>query len=270
MYQGKNWDYAAGILWPVLVQAASNGRRFFYSDLSPLIDTNPLNVGKALGPIQDFCLDHDLPPLTVLVIGKASKVPGSGFIAWDIEDLEQAMKLVFAENWSAIENPYGHFGPDDSRESLADRLLKAPDTSGEIYRHVRDRGVAQRIFKAALSEAYDHSCAFCGMTFTAALEGAHIIPWSMCTPEQKLDVRNGILLCATHHRLFDQKCMGVRADFRIQHSDPEGEDEPYSEIDTALSIQLHGKLMRLPKNPSIRPSAELIAKRWKADGWDGE
>jgi hypothetical protein len=35
---------------------------------------------------QDFCWESRLPPLTAIVIGKSSKLPGSGFFAWDVDD----------------------------------------------------------------------------------------------------------------------------------------------------------------------------------------
>jgi putative restriction endonuclease len=57
----KNWDHAAGVVWPVLTDAAKNRKVITYGTIAPLIGTNPLNVGRALGPIQDFCLEDRLP-----------------------------------------------------------------------------------------------------------------------------------------------------------------------------------------------------------------
>jgi len=264
----KNWEHAAGILWDALVRAAGDYRKPIYSELSPLIATNPLNVGRALGPIQEFCLDHDLPPLTAIVIGKISKKPGDGFIAWDIKDLDRAWNDVFAFDWRQLRNPYGVFDADTSISSLAEEVLRSPDQGGMIYRLVKDRGIAQRIFRAALIKAYAGECAFCGLSFVEALEGAHIVPWQFSTHEQRLDVRNGLLLCATHHRLFDRKIMAPTIDKTIQHYDPEERDGHYSGRDRAMTVKLHGRPIKLPTDKALWPDSAFIAHRRKADGWD--
>lgn len=263
----RNWDHAAGVIWPTLVEAASKRKTLVYSELSPLIDTNPLNVGRALGPIQDFCIDHDMPPLTAIVIGKTSRVPGDGFIAWDIDDLPRALDVVFDKDWSGIANPYAAFSAEVSKVSLAKELLASRGIGGDVYRLVKDRGIAQRIFRLALLEAYDEMCAFCDCSFTQALEGAHIIPWQVCTPEQKLDPGNGLLLCANHHRLFDKHMLSVTKDGRIEHYDPEENDGAYSPADHALTTALHGRSIRIPANAELRPDPGLLRRRRKAGGW---
>ena len=237
-----------------------------YGKIAPAIKTNPRNVRHALGRIQDFCLETRLPPLTAIVINTGG-APGDGFIAWDVDDIDTANKLVFNYDWRTIENPYGRFGPNDSEDSLSDQVIDDPDNAGEVYAKVRVRGVAQRVFKKVLLKAYQNQCAFCAMTFDAALEGSHIIPWNKCSRSERLDPRNGLLLCSSHHRMFDAGIITVSRSFKMVYCDTKMKDGPYSEMDKNLSVALHGKKIRLPKDRRHWPSPDLLRARHKLDEW---
>ena len=264
----KNWDYAAGIVWPVLTERAAGRKTITYQEIAPTIGTNPLSVGRALGPIQDYCLEARLPPLTSIVIGKNSKVPGPGFIAWDVDDLEAGQRQVFDFGWWAVGNPYGAFKPNDSAESLAEQLTIDPGKASQVYAIVRVRGVAQRVFKAALMKAYDSQCAFCGLSFDVALQGCHILPWGKSSHAQRLDPRNGLLLCSSHHSLFDNRLMTISRSFNIVYRDMTMEWTAYSKSDKALTISLAGKRALLPNDCKLWPSRELLQARHKLDEWE--
>ncbi|ELV8553910.1 HNH endonuclease [Vibrio fluvialis] len=254
----KNWEYAASLLWPVLVSAAKSRRKPIYGELAPLIQTNPLSVGNALEPIQAYCMDSKLPPLSAIVVGKTTGLPGGGFIAWDIDDIETAFEKVFDYPWSSIQNPFGGFSENDTIESLSNELIKAPSKAKEIYTKVKVRGTAQRIFRAALLKAYDCKCAICGFSFIEALEAAHIIPWPKAKPEERISPCNGVLLCSNHHRLFDSGIIKITTGFEILHGEA---GRGYSDADMASTVLFNSKLLRLPKDISVRPSVELIKKR---------
>ena len=107
----RNWDQAAAAVWPALTSAAHERSFLTYGQLAPLARTNPLSVGRALGPIQSYCMDAGLPPLTAIVIGKSTGVPGSGFVAWSRDALNEAFSAVYNYPWSVVENPFtGHWG----------------------------------------------------------------------------------------------------------------------------------------------------------------
>ncbi|HSM57087.1 MAG TPA: HNH endonuclease, partial [Candidatus Sulfomarinibacteraceae bacterium] len=66
---------------------------------------------------------------------------------------------------------------------------------------VRDQG-----FRRAITRAYDHRCALCGVRILTAdghtaIDAAHIVPWS---ESQNDDPRNGLALCRLCHWTFDQ------------------------------------------------------------------
>jgi putative restriction endonuclease len=262
----KNWDYAARIVWDILVAQARQRTTITYGEVAPAIKTNPLNVGRALGPIQNFCIASGIPPLTALVVNTEG-VPGIGFIAWDIDDLETAHRLVFNYDWDSVKNPYAEFGPKDSVDSFADIITHNPDAAADVYGKVRARGVAQLVFRRALLEAYQYRCAFCELTFEEALEGAHIVAWNECSHEQRIDPRNGLLLCSSHHRLFDAGLMTASRSLKIVYSDTEMNNAPYSNIDKAITVDLHGRQLFLPKNKSVWPSLDLLVSRHRKQEW---
>lgn len=99
----KNWKRAAGILWPVLVKATKNKETLEYGkDIAPILGYDPKKGGRvvrfALGPIQDFCVERELPRLTVLVVSKNGK-HGAGFLGGNIDDVHKF-------DWDSIPNPF--------------------------------------------------------------------------------------------------------------------------------------------------------------------
>ncbi|OQX24143.1 MAG: hypothetical protein BWK80_22330 [Desulfobacteraceae bacterium IS3] len=263
-----NWENKARILWSLLVKAAQSGEKKTYGELAPLIDTIPLRVGWALDPIQHYCLDNKLPPLNALAISKTTGLPGDGFIAWDIDTLDEAYPLIFSFDWSSIPNPFNCF-KDNSSIDFVDQLVKKPDRSEEVYSIVKNRGFVQQIFRSALLKAYNFQCAICGLSYEESLEAAHIISWSDSTPELRIDPRNGILLCSVHHKLFDSDWLSIDKDYKIICYDSEMKiDGPYSEMDKYFVVHFHNKKISLPKDKMLHPGRELLQRRF--DRWQRE
>lgn len=264
---GRNWFHAAGKLWPRLVEAASKRQTPTYSDLSPLVQTNPLSMRWALDPIQNYCLEAGLPPLSAIVIGAATGVPGPGFIGWPLDDIDTAHQLVFDYDWSKTPNPYQAFGVTDTPDTLARSLVENPENREDVYAKVKVRGIAQTVFKKALMLAYGEQCAMCKLSFRQALDAAHIIPWALATPGQRLDPRNGLLLCSLHHRLFDSGTITITPEARVHFYDPEMNDGTYSEADEKMTASLHGTVAHLPLDPELRPCRDALEHHYKRHGW---
>lgn len=263
----KNWYHAASILWTELTDLAEMHQTKSYGQVAPLIDTNPLSVRRALDPIQRYCLDHRLPPLTALIVSQDTGLPGDGFYAWDVDDMATAKPLIFAHPWEKLPNPFGGFGPADTPESLAQRLLTSPEASAAVYAKIKVRGTVQDIFRAALYEAYDGQCALCGLTFRQALEAAHIVPWGAATHAQRMDPRNGLLLCSTHHKLFDAGLLTLSRSYRIVYLDVQMKQGPYSLADVDMTTALHGKTVKLPADKALWPSVAFLSTHHRTAGW---
>ncbi len=98
------------------------------------------------------------------------------------------------------------FTPDDNSQSIeiAEELEKeASNLQGlEKEAFVKQR-VNQGVFRDILLKK-QKKCCLCGVAEPNLLTASHIKPWRDCTPEERLDEDNGLLLCPNHDRLFDQ------------------------------------------------------------------
>lgn len=86
-------------LWPLLSYAAINRQTLTYDVVASLIGVSKHGLGQCLEPVQAYCIQHDLPPLTVLVVSKTTGMPGPGFIA--AEDIPEAHARAFDYDWLA-------------------------------------------------------------------------------------------------------------------------------------------------------------------------
>ena len=112
-----DWECKAGILWPELVGLAKRNEIITYGGLAEQAKTNKenltaRNIGNALEPIQNFCLDRGdrYPILTAIVVRKASGRPGKGF-EWDaVGNTEDGWRKerddVFDFEWGKVGNPF--------------------------------------------------------------------------------------------------------------------------------------------------------------------
>ncbi len=76
--------------------------------------------------------------------------------------------------------------------------------------------LGQSSFRVLVTDAYKRRCAITGESTLMALEAAHIVPYS--DDKGSHDVRNGLLLRADFHRLFDAGLVSVNQDLRIKVS----------------------------------------------------
>ena len=83
---------------------------------------------------------------------------------------------------------------------------------GKLLPAVRDQG-----FRRAVTFAYSHRCALCGIRLVTAdghtvVDAAHIIPWSVSRND---DPRNGMSLCRLCHWTFDQGLLSISSKYLI-------------------------------------------------------
>jgi len=258
MKTNVNHEKRAYLAWKELTKCAKKKVTTTYGNVASNIGIHHRAVRHVLGLIQNYCMDDKLPPLTILVINKETGVPGDGFIAWDVENANDGMQKVFKFNWDSLTNPFEYAKDNDTKISIKERLIKNPESSGNVYSLVKNRGVAQEIFRDALLDVYERSCAFCSFSFCEALEAAHIIPYSKCNNEQKLDVRNGLLLCANHHKLFDNGYITINDRYKMMYIDPKMKKHKYSAVDKNYSVDMHDQKIRLPKEPKHYPNKSYI------------
>lgn len=87
----------AAQLWSVLALAATNRQVLTYDIVAKLTGIPRPGLGQLLEPIQSYCLERGLPPLTILVVKEDTGIPGEGFIA--AQDVPSAQMKVFSFKW---------------------------------------------------------------------------------------------------------------------------------------------------------------------------
>jgi hypothetical protein len=114
---------------------------------------------------------------------------------------------------------------------------------------VRRRG--QPEFRSRLIAAYGGRCAVTGCDAVAAVEAAHIDPYSGPASQH---VANGLLLRADLHTLFDLDLIGIDPDTLTVALAPAVRDTAYAD--------LHGVSLRRPADPAGGPDRDALARRW--------
>ena len=130
-----------------------------------------------------------------------------------------------------------------------------------VKRKIRDAR-----FRASVLRAYSHRCCMCGIQLDL-LDAAHIIP---VEHERGTDeIKNGLSLCALHHRAFDHALVTVRADYTVVVSDKEmirlraiGWHGGEPEFRSALRDEI-----LLPPRRDIYPSPDYLEFGQKLRGW---
>ena len=99
----------------VLTAAAKAQQTLNYSEIGGIIHRHHRAARHVLSPLRDFCLQMRLPPLTAIVISKGNHLPGNGFIAHSIDDIETAFEEVFGFDWSSVPIHSKDLGPTTQR-----------------------------------------------------------------------------------------------------------------------------------------------------------
>jgi len=92
-------------IWGILAWAARNRQSMTYGHLGKLIGVPNAGLGQLLEPIQSFCIQEKLPPLTVLIVQQDTGLPGSGFTGAPASEFAKAQMEVFEYDWLGHGNP---------------------------------------------------------------------------------------------------------------------------------------------------------------------
>ena len=104
-------------LWSILVLAARARQVLTYEMVAQACGVPAAAIGDFLRPVQQFCSEAGLPPLTSLVVNKNTGLPGEGFISE--ANVPRDQSKTFATDWLEIQAP--------TAEQLADAYTRAPD-----------------------------------------------------------------------------------------------------------------------------------------------
>jgi len=92
--------------WQILVSAAMNRQTLTYKGLARLMYQRDAQgvLDKILGHIAFYCIDHDLPPLTSIVVAQGRGTPGQD-IPIDLAKIDKEREKVYANDWYNIYPP---------------------------------------------------------------------------------------------------------------------------------------------------------------------
>lgn len=148
-------------------------------------------------------------------------------------------------------------------EPAAQEALGVPAPAPSVF----SKAYAETIAKARLHQAhfrretlvaYGHRCCVCELRERPLLDAAHIIPDRL--PEGIATVKNGLAMCPTHHRAYDQDVLLVRENYRVEvrrdrleHAD--------SASTAKMLLDYEGKTIWLPRDEAFRPGAVFLKQR---------
>jgi len=99
--------------------------------------------------------------------------------------------------------------------------VRSPDSPSEIRELTRryvvstvQRRLYEARFRNAVLDAYHDHCAVCELHVRALLDAAHVT--GDRDPKPEVDVSEGIALCATHHRAFDNEMLTFDGDYNVR------------------------------------------------------
>ena len=90
-------------VWPLLTFAARHRQLLTYEILAQHTGMHAAGYGSILEHIQSYCLEQGLPPLTAIVVNKATGLPSEGFTA--ASNPPRAFAEVFECDWTKVPCP---------------------------------------------------------------------------------------------------------------------------------------------------------------------
>ena len=121
------------------------------------------------------------------------------------------------------------------------------------------RLAAMAFLRAQVLHAYQGRCSLCHLGHVELIDAAHI--QSDAENGQPV-VTNGIAMCKLHHATFDNRIVGIDADYRIYIR-----EDILSEVDGPTlqhSIKaLHGNKITLPSQRAAHPDRSLLDARFE-------
>jgi putative restriction endonuclease len=130
------------------------------------------------------------------------------FVAPSSSDLFRIIGRIWSLARSLPNEPLAEF----------ERLLKEEPSTTEVERLRKER-IGQNVFRSALMDYWEKSCAVTGTENPTLLRASHIVPWARCeSDEERLNVHNGLLLVATLDAAFDAGLISFSASGQIMIS----------------------------------------------------
>ena len=202
--------------------------------------------------------------------------------AWANEGLkrlaQQGRPVIWLEQVKEKPNPeYMVFAPvsilgfDDAarkfRLGLTEAQVDAPGlaaapTPGAFVKAYAKTMVQARLhqagFRKATLSAYDDQCTICELRERPLLDAAHIVPDRL--PDSVPEVRNGLAMCPTHHRAYDQDFLTITEQYRVVVQRDRLRDL-HSAATARMLLDFDQRTIVLPRDRGSWPAEEFLRRR---------
>jgi putative restriction endonuclease len=135
----------------------------------------------------------------------------------------------------------------------------AAGVTREYTMQITKRRLHQGRFRGLVMKAYAEKCTICRLKKPQLLEAAHIRADSH--PDSSSLVTNGMSLCTIHHRAYDERLIGIDADYRVHVAKDMLEENDGPMLD--LLKASHGSKILLPHYTHDRPDRDLLSERFE-------
>lgn len=251
---GVNHYERAAQIWDVLVKAASNKKNKTYKEISEDTKIHWRAQYIPLGFIQDYCIENDLPPLSILAVNNSTGLPGTGFIACSPDKIKTELENVYQFNWKEHTNPF-YFAKNVKNIEQIIEAIRNFNFNNENVQKIKSRGILQSLLKDAMMKFYNNQCAMCSLSIEELLEACHIKPFSDCSDEEKKDPRNIIILCKNHHKLFDSGLITIDENYKM-HVDSSVKLKTASDLN--LFQHIENETITLPSDIKFYPEKKYL------------
>lgn len=219
---------------------------------------------------KDYIWVHfALPVSAIMAVGRVRDVPHFNkswgkyaiWIDWDwkLTRKLQENPIPFAAHRQVVPVSVREASPK-TQKVIESWLKKAPRTQVvpnpkpvKFKEVLVEQRQGQSEFRQSLMVAYDYKCAVTGCDVRDTLQAAHIVPVSS---KGQHDVKNGLLLRADIHNLFDRGLLTIDHRYRVQLHPSIRRSPAYKD--------LHGKALAVtPRHLAHRPSQKNLGQHRK-------
>ena len=106
---GDRLHVQAQRIWLILTAWARLRKKTIeYGKLAKLMGKDPRaghTLGRQLGIVGYYCLNNELPPLNIIVVGQQTGAPGAEAVVTEGKTVRADQKAVFKTDWFAIRSP---------------------------------------------------------------------------------------------------------------------------------------------------------------------
>jgi putative restriction endonuclease len=163
--------------------------------------------------------------------------------------------LGWIESWDdSLETfliTFGESQPTPQVNDAEDQPFRLVEEKRKTTRRQVEARTGQQRFKFLVFQRYGPRCAVCGISASQLLDAAHLRPKRKSGSD---DPRNGLVLCASHHRALDAGLFGIEPHTLRIHVTESGPDADSLRMD-------YPTLDHLPKKPHSE------ALRWLWTTW---